>query len=81
MSDVESSVTSFLKGTKASGSGGGSPVDIDIKKSLEWSLVLNALVDVEVFTRDIRVGGVHVGVTDLLEQSSSKEESSAVSGG
>ena len=80
MWDVESSITSSLKGTEASGSSGGS-VDTDIEESLEWSLVLNVFVNVEVFTSDIRVGSVHVGETDLLEQSSGKEESGAVSGG
>jgi hypothetical protein len=76
--NVQTSITSTLKGTEDSGTGGGS-LDTNIKEGLEWSLVTFAL-DEEHFTIDLFGGFVIFSESNLLEESSSEEESGGIMG-
>ena len=78
--NVDSTIASTLHNTEDSSTGGGS-VDTNIEESLEWSLVLNLVINVVVLTVDVAVALVHVGKTNLLKESSSEEETCAVSSG
>jgi hypothetical protein len=80
MGNVNTSIASSLKDTEDSGTSGGS-LDSNIHKGLEWSLVLDVSVDVVEFSIDFGVSFVHIRETDLLEESSSEKETSAVSSG
>jgi hypothetical protein len=81
MGHVEATIASTLKGTEDSGTSGSS-LDTDIKEDLEGSLVfIGVLINVEVLTGNVVVDLVEVRETDLLKQSSSEEETGAVSGG
>jgi len=75
---VDATVAGTLEHTEHSGTGGGWG-KTDIKEGLEWSsVILDVLVNVEVFTINGFIGLVHVGETNLLKQSSGEEETSAV---
>mmetsp|Transcript_13174 Transcript_13174/g.22336 ORF Transcript_13174/g.22336 Transcript_13174/m.22336 type:complete len:352 (+) Transcript_13174:108-1163(+) len=77
---VDTSVASSLEGTEESGSSGGGR-DTDIEESLEGPLVLDVLLNVEHGSVDLVVGLVHLGESDLLEQSPGDQEAGAVGGG
>jgi hypothetical protein len=78
---VKSTIASTLKDTEESGTGGGS-LETNIEKSLEWSLIIiDIIINVEVFTVNIRGSFVKIAETDLFQQSSGEKESSGVSGG
>lgn len=76
--NVKSSIASSLQDSEDSGSG-GSGVDTNIEESLEWSLVLNIIINVEVLSVDVGVSSVHIGKTNLLEKSSGQEKTSGIS--
>ena len=78
MGDVDTSVACSLKSTEDSSTGGGSS-NTDIKESLEGSLVLDVFINVEVVSVNGCGGFVHLGESDLLEESSGEQQSSAVS--
>lgn len=78
MWNVDSTIASSLHDREDSSSGGGS-VDTNIEESLEWSLVLNIVINVEVLSVDIGVALVHVGETNLLEKSSGEEKTGGIS--
>jgi len=77
---VEATVTGTLEGSEESGTGGGS-LKTDIKEGLEWSLVSDIVVNVEVLSVDISVLLVHLGESDSLEESSGDQETGAVGSG
>jgi hypothetical protein len=78
MWNVNSSIASSLHNSEDLGSG-GSGVDTNIKESLEWSLVLDILVNVEVLSVNLGVGLVGISETDLLEKSSGEQETGGIS--
>jgi len=81
MWDVNSTIASTLKDTEESGTGGGS-LETNIEKSLEWSLIIiDIIINVEVFSVDISGGFVEVVESDLFQQSSGEEKTGAIGGG
>ena len=77
MWDVESTVASTLHASEDSGTGGGS-LETNIEEGLEWSLITNIVINVEVFSVDFGVALVHLGEADSLQESSGDEKTSAV---
>lgn len=78
---VHATVASTLEDSEDSGASGGWG-ESDIEEGLEWlAVTLDVLVHVEVVAVDVVVALVRVSETDLHEQSSSEQETSAVSSG
>lgn len=77
MGDIDTTIASTLEDTEDSVTGGGSD-QTSIQNSLEGLLVLNVFFDIEVSTINLDLTSVQFSQTDLLEQSSSQQETSGV---
>lgn len=75
--DVDTTIASTLEDTEDSVTGGSSD-QTSIQNSLEGLLVLDVVINVEVSTINLDLTSVQSVQTDLLEQSSSQQETSGV---
>ena len=80
MWDIDTSISSSFKCSENSVTGGSS-CDTNIKKSLEWSLVLDIVIDVEVLSVYVGVWCVNFCETYLFKKSSGEKKSSGVGSG
>ena len=77
--DINATIASTLKGTEESGTNSGS-VETNIHDSLEWSaLTLEVISNVELVTSGLLLSNESGIETNLLQQTASQQETSAVS--
>lgn len=77
MWDINTSISSSFKGSEDSITSCSSS-NTNIKESLEWSLVLNIFINVEIFSVYVRVWLINFCETNLFKKSSGEKKSSGI---
>jgi hypothetical protein len=71
MGNIDSSIASTFQNSENLGTSGGS-IDTNIEECLEWSLLINIIINIEVVTTDVLISAVHFSESHLFKKSSSQ---------